>query len=602
MMGNRSTCTVANSENVSTVHSSPQSSHTRFDSVRVVVHSTPKHMARMIGVAETWGGSAQTAYVLPKVCEDQDPIMMSKAREFLAKYSYLQMDVRLLPGIPLCYEYPPINVWLHSLLMFKDEVFKWLLKCDDDVYLNVRHLRKFLKKVENAECQNAPCYLGALGTGRPLEKHFLGLNGRPFVMGGPCVVISRAAYDKVLPILPTCMLEFVKRAHSDTMLGRCFQKAKVNVGLLQHSRRKLNRLFKQYYSREGPPSGEVNLPFSTTTVPRVLSPVDHKRVSLHTVKTREEMHNIHAQLHWDAKPLFAKHRNKLPRCTHNEAVANSGIGILGRYPLGVDIHGVAGQSTRDELVRCEKYTMPSAEIKVDMVYIISLNTTNTHVQTLQAYLVPLFTRVSVWPAVDGKKKRYNSSHLSAGENGVKESYASLFQDALSKDLRNILVFEEDALLKADFSHWWQRALLSDCIVHFHAQKSVPSVVLLGTTIHSKHIWEAVEKQVNKEQLLGITGKVRCFDTPPWAYGAFAVLYDSRILSSILNWLEEYDEPFDWVWNFLAVQGFRVSSLAPFLVIAELDKPSSIKDRTTVSVRRRLRRHRWKTDAYMKYMH
>lgn len=587
--------------NLSVVQSNHEASNDRFRDIFVVVHSSPKNIPRMVGVAETWAKFINTAYVLPKVCEHQDPLTMKEASNFLVKYAYLKMDVRLLPGIPKCYEYPPINVWLHSLLMCKNEVFQWLLKCDDDVYLNVDRLRKFLKKIENTECQNVPCYFGALGVGRPFEKHLLGLNGKPFVMGGPCVVMSRSAFNKILPILPTCMTEPVERAHSDTLLGRCFQKVNITAGLSKLGKTELNDLFKQYYPLGGAPTGKESIPFSATTVPRLLDQKDHERISLHTLKTREEMHNVHAQLQYGVKPLFSKQKKNFRSCTYNALVANSGIGIRGRYPLGVDLHNIRwNKSERRPL--CVKYTIPLGRFTVQMVYIISLNAPNPHVLYLQRTLNSIFSSVTIWPAVDGKKKMYNGSSLSGGENGLKETFASLFLHALSKGFQNILVFEDDALLLQGFSHWWQKALRSNCLMEFCAQKSIPSVVLLGTTIYGRHIWQAVEKQITKEQLTGKSGRVNCFDTPPWAYGAFAVLYNARLLPVTLNWLEQYDEPFDWIWNFLAVQGYPVKSLAPFLAIAELGKPSSIRDRSQTSRRTRLRRHRWNTSAYMKYIH
>lgn len=572
-----------------------------FDSILIVVHTVPSHVSRIIGVAETWGTTAKTMYVLPEACDANDPLKAEEARGFLSKYSYLQMDVRFLPEMPTCYEYPPISAWLHSLLRAQFEAFHWLVKCDDDVYVNVHALRELLESLENAECRTVPCYFGSLGAGRRLEKHLLGLNGKLFVMGGPCVVMSRLAYNKILPFLSTCMLEPVPRPHSDTLLARCFQKANVTAGLSNFSRGKLNKLFRHYHPLKGGPDGSESVPLSATSVPRLLDPQDFTQISFHAIKTREEMHNIHAQLQWNVRPLFVGGRQKVYNCTYSPAVANSGVRIRGRYPLGVDGRAIR-QKPKSKLRTCREHGRPLAGLMVDKVYIISLNASKAHVAHLVASLSPIFSSVLIWPAVDGKSQNKKRSRLSMGENGIKESFSSLFRDALSKDLQNILVFEDDALLMANFSYWWEMALTSNCLSNFNAERSVPSVVLLGCTIPGQRTWRLVGKQFVRKQFTNMAKEVTCFDVPPWTYGAFAVLYDSRILSIILDWLENYDEPFDWVWNFLAVQGFHVSSLAPFLAIAELSKPSAVKDRTHISVRKRLERQRWNTSFYMKYIH
>ena len=581
------------------VHPSPQTLHTRTDTVWIIVHSAPKHVSRMIGVAETWGQHVQTTYVLPKVCEDYDPPGMKRTHDLLAKYSYLQMDVRLLSDIPKCYEYPPINVWLHSLLMVKDEVFKWLLKCDDDVYLNVDRLREFLHKVENAECRGVPCYFGALGSGRPLEKHLLGLNGQLFVMGGPCVVMSRLAYDKVLPFLPTCMLEFVQRAHSDTMLGRCFQKANITAGLPQSSGGQLNTLFKQYYPQEGVHDGNESLPFSSTTVPRLLHPLDHTRISLHTIKTREEMHNVHAQLLWGTKPLFSRERKEVRGCTYNQAVAKSLVTFPGAFPLGVDASKYHRVRRRKQLPTCN-LTSSASMFVVDMVYVLSLDASKSEVQSLLRDLSHTFPNVLSWPAVNGRKKEYQGSKLTPGENGIKESYSQIFRDALARGFQHIVVFEDDALPSLNFSSWWKNFLQGSCSAFLHKNDSPPWTVLLGATVHAHKTWEAILEQVQEDQFYNTIGNISCFDVPPRTYGAFAILYDTRLIPVILSWLEAYDEPFDWVWSFLSAQGFIVKSVAPFLVIAELQKPSLVANRSTMSLTDRHLLHRWNTKAHMSF--
>lgn len=92
------------------------------------------------------------------------------------------------------------------------------------------------------------------------------------------------------------------------------------------------------------------------------------------------------------------------------------------------------QKPKNKLRICKEHGRPLAGLMVDKVYIISLNASKAHVAHLVASLSPIFSSALIWPAVDGKSKTKNESSLSMGENGIKESFSSLFRDALSKDL------------------------------------------------------------------------------------------------------------------------------------------------------------------------
>lgn len=578
--------------------------------ILVLIHTTPVHISRALGVAETWGGGVRTIFVLPQVCQVEDPARMEMVHAVLKQYSYLNMDVRFLSGIEHCYEYPPVHPWLRSLQVVESYRFKWLLKCDDDVYVNVRRLLPFLDGLEETACKTAPCYFGSVGYGRKHELRLLGLNGHPFVMGGPCVVLSSSAYKGVRPLLSSCMVEPALRAHSDTQLGRCFLRANVSAGLPTLRVEALNQLFKQYYPTVRRLEGESIEPFAGTTVPRKLHSEDHSRLSLHTIKTREEMHLVHAQLQWRAKPLFAGGSQDDLNCAFHDAVEGSGIPLVGQYPHGSEVASGHEVEHWQKFPSCRIPPPIHNQFTVCMVYIISLNATSKHVNQLQVNLVPIFKHVTVWPAVDGREREYNNSKRTQGENGLKESYSAVFRHALAGKFQNILVLEEDALLRLDFGEWWKRAIVSDCLHNAHMDKDIvgtellrnsPGIVLLGGTVYGNDVWSVIDEQVSTEELLGLDENVHCFDLPPGVYGAFAVLYNTRLLHAVLNWIETYDEPFDWIWGFLSAQGFSVKALAPFLAIMELNKESTVASRAGMTVPERQQLHRWNPSLYMQYV-
>lgn len=579
------------------------------DDILVVIHTTPMHFDRALAVAETWGGMVRTIFILPKICETEDSAGVEKVCFTLEHYSYLKIDVKFVSGIQHCYEYPPVRPWLRGLQMVKDYAFKWLLKCDDDVYVNIDRLRWFLKGMEQGPCKTVPCYFGSVGYGRKLEEHLLGLNGHPFVMGGPCVVMSRLALERVSPLLPSCMMEPAWRVHSDSQLGRCFLQLNISAGLPHLKVEILNQLFKQYYPTLRKLDGETIEPFAGTTVPRMLLPEDRYRFSLHTIKTREEMHLVHAQLRWNAKPVFSGKSNQDMNCAFHQAVAGSGIPLRGKYPLGAEVSNESEIEHWRKFPSCSIPPSTRNDFSVCMAYVISLNVTSKHVHRLQSILLPVVGQVIVWPAVDGSKQNYKKSRRTRGENGLKESFSAIFRHALSKQYQNILVLEEDALLRLDFEAWWQNASQSECLHNAHMDqdvpgaelfRDVPGVVLLGGTVYGNDVWSVIEEQVSVEELRGTDGVVGCFDAPPGLYGAFATLYNTRLLPIVLNWLETYDEPFDWIYGYLSAQGYSVKALAPFLAIMELNKTSTVADRTAITVKERLHLHRWDPSVYMQY--
>ncbi|CAH1255362.1 CHSY1 [Branchiostoma lanceolatum] len=94
--------------------------------------------------------------------------------------------------------------------------YDWFMRADDDSYINVERLQRFLGKIDSSK----KVYMGQPGYGFPAVRHKLGLNGRNFCMGGPGVIFSRAAIQALCPHLDTCMEE-VMSTEEDVEIGRC---------------------------------------------------------------------------------------------------------------------------------------------------------------------------------------------------------------------------------------------------------------------------------------------------------------------------------------------------------------------------------------------
>ena len=195
----------------------------------------------------------------------------------------------------VCSEYPPIRSWISILVEMRKVNADWYFKADDDTYVNVPKLNEMIVELQNSGYgPDEFIYLGSFAPGRKYERELLGLDGKPFVQGGPGILISRRAMDEILPILHECMYIFAKSMHSDTQLARCVYAispnyTEKNMPLIK----RFSTRFKAYYPHQGI---EQIQPMSGSTVPAQLSKKDSTYVSLHCVKTPDHMLSVHSQL------------------------------------------------------------------------------------------------------------------------------------------------------------------------------------------------------------------------------------------------------------------------------------------------------------------
>ncbi|ELU09052.1 hypothetical protein CAPTEDRAFT_36409, partial [Capitella teleta] len=129
------------------------------------------------------------------------------------------LPVVQLPGIDET-EYPPQHksfAMLSYICAHHVDKFDWFLRADDDVYVKVDSLQSLLMSMES----NEPVYMGQSGYGRAEDQGRLGLGGHSFCMGGPGVVVSRAAMKGLCRYVKRCQDEVVSN-EEDVEIGRCF--------------------------------------------------------------------------------------------------------------------------------------------------------------------------------------------------------------------------------------------------------------------------------------------------------------------------------------------------------------------------------------------
>lgn len=96
--------------------------------------------------------------------------------------------------------------------------YDWFMRADDDVYVKVPKLKKYLSNLDPSQ----PLYIGSPGKGRKQDlKRLKLLPTDTYCMGGPGVVLSRALLQKLGPHLKECLDNVVVSYNEDVEVGRC---------------------------------------------------------------------------------------------------------------------------------------------------------------------------------------------------------------------------------------------------------------------------------------------------------------------------------------------------------------------------------------------
>lgn len=186
-------------------------------------------------------------------------------------------------------EYPPVRRNLAMLMEAAAmmEQYTWLLKVDDDTYVDTTRLQRLLTR-ELKNISSEPHFLGARGFGREKDVPFLDLpeSGTGFCMGGPGYLLTKKAMMLVMPHLHSCGDYFSKHEHrdylwhSDVVISKCVTKwtglGCWDSGVAKSKPYSQGSVFRQYYP-------------SSTNVVR------YDSVTFHPLKTKEGMISYHEE-------------------------------------------------------------------------------------------------------------------------------------------------------------------------------------------------------------------------------------------------------------------------------------------------------------------
>ncbi|XP_066294539.1 chondroitin sulfate synthase 1-like [Branchiostoma lanceolatum] len=129
--------------------------------------------------------------------------------------------VSSIPGIDDTY--PPQKksfLMLKYMHDFYIDKFDWFIRADDDVYIRVDKLQKFLRSVNSSKI----LYIGQPGFGKDDEFGKIGLrDNENYCMGGPGMIMSREVLRRVVPQISWC-LKNLYSSHEDVEIGRCIKK------------------------------------------------------------------------------------------------------------------------------------------------------------------------------------------------------------------------------------------------------------------------------------------------------------------------------------------------------------------------------------------
>ncbi|ESO98108.1 hypothetical protein LOTGIDRAFT_174390 [Lottia gigantea] len=169
--------------------------------------------------------------------------------------------------------------------------FEWFMRADDDLFLKPEKIEHFLRTINSSKT----LYMGSPGFGKSSELGHLGLfENSAFCMGGPGVIFSRSALEKLKDKITTCISN-TKTLHEDTELGRCVQ---YYVGIGCSSSYEMVKLFLHNYDD------------SKGSFTKKLGSLEDRAITLHPVK--QSPHQYRITIHYDSLKI-TELRNKLAR-------------------------------------------------------------------------------------------------------------------------------------------------------------------------------------------------------------------------------------------------------------------------------------------------
>ncbi|CAF1031184.1 unnamed protein product [Rotaria sordida] len=117
-------------------------------------------------------------------------------------------------------EYPPQKKSFYAmkfLYTYYRHRTSWILRLDDNAYVNIPDLIKWLKSIDHKRA----LYIGQGGTGRKSESTIYFPPKKYFCMGGSGVILSQKTLIQLGPWLDQCFKSELRTNHEDVELGRC---------------------------------------------------------------------------------------------------------------------------------------------------------------------------------------------------------------------------------------------------------------------------------------------------------------------------------------------------------------------------------------------
>ena len=494
----------------------------------------------------------------------------------------------------VCDEYPPINTWRVVLSYVIRTEVHWYLKVDDDTFVNSKNLLNFIDGLEHAQVSGVKhlVYTGAIGRGRVHERTEIGLNGSNYVMGGPGVLISRKLLELLQPILPTCMSQIYGTArHSDTQLTFCVRMVR-SIPAYESDYREVNcgQMF-LHHQTNLPLTSSGNFSASTVLLDEIAyntAKYSHT-VTHHSVKNPRLMTDLHGMLAVKAKrcdenPIYVAKKGCLNSCKclpPSSGTCHSHCCIEKPLLGSACDHNVDGKRFR--LQRPPAYVLTLKPHLISEL-LISLKT--------HFHVVHVFDDVHTEHAEE-------ETTLSAGEVAYRNKMRRIMLDAIQRGYETVAIFDDDVLFHHDYATMLNTLLQHApcaCILSSRS-KCPPGVLKLGNTA-----WGGGYNTEWAKYEHNFTG-YPCTSFNDVDLGSYAAIYNVDIFHYITTWLDwEQNLPFDWVFAWLAEMNVPVKAAFPFLNIADVSHPSSVRKRDKVNsmeeyLSMRAARHGWDMTMY-----
>jgi len=234
-----------------------------------------------------------------------------------------------------------------------------------------------------------------------------------------------------------------------------------------------------------------------------------------------------------------------------------------------------------------------------MIYVLTLKSLSSVALDTYLHSTPeLRSPVYVFQATIGQ---HPLQELSKGEVGVRQSFVNMFEDALEKRVRTIVIFEDDVNFIVNFGEAFRNLMQNDqCSCFLDSRTGChPGMLLLGSTPWGENDLVCMDDEFAATEGL-------CVEHQPHTFGAFAVVMNTDVLPALLKMIRLTAMPLDWYWSELAKAGYVVRVAYPFLNIPNVAKPSSVRDRNGAATpeelreiaRERMVKHGWDRFTYI----